>query len=879
MVQRTSQELNINTGGMVTAQQSGAGFAAPDPNKFATNHIEEQAPGPEDGTMSRILGHLVQAGDKLTQQAINQGREEAYLSGMAQASTAKSEADLQTNPLTRNWATAGYRDTVGRLTAADTEAQIAQDMAKMREVSPEKFGEYLSEKRKALVASWEGMSLQTREAMFAQQAMNERAWIKKHAVEHYKFGVEAETRSVKTSLDTSLASLTAAKSDAATYATATDATLTTAYQSIVANPKLPTAVKGKMVAEFATYALENDHQALYSKIHTQALPMADGKEAPMSSLLSWEDDIALSKAFRASEQRTEAFRAADWMDRGAAMRASWDNPLEPFMPLEQVRAHLAEGVQRKLVSADQYGAFMQDYYKSMQKKVTQGNSAQAWAAGDQNTLLSLGKTSDEGLNDYVATIGRKLPLPNLVDNLLNIGTQTGQDNAFKKVGELMGPAFAQIGNNDKIDPANAVAISGVLGKLEAAETAGRSGAFHQFLSAFDPEVQAKITYMREGLKKGNDATTAISAATARVLEEAQMTPAMRAELAATKSKEVLKTVDDITPTGIWGTIGLYAKSVLSPTQQGRATAAAELALRTKQGWFENDNRVAEVMATTKLEVAKSMDRITKANPHMNVGSVKSMALAEIAGRSVPTSWGPLIVPQGFSPQRYFGVAQDVGAERIGAALDEFIKPQAGGRMAFSLGVNGELMVQELNDNGKPAAPGYTLDPKQVKPMVEQQRKRIIDEFRLNHGEGVKAQLPNGSYFTYNGDNTANVDNGWMRRYRDDFTSSGAIAVSGTNVSQEQFSRGFMKDTNDAAKDAVKIMAITGTNNEPAFKLFASIANQADLKDKAYDRLVKAVRSRNLEAAQKALELTPMYRVIAGNRKQYLMTNLVAAMKE
>jgi hypothetical protein len=75
------------------------------------------------------------------------------------------------------------------------------------------------------------------------------------------------------------------------------------------------------------------------------------------------------------------------------------------------------------------------------------------------------------------------------------------------------------------------------------------------------------------------------------------------------------------------------------------------------------------------------------------------------------------------------------------------------------------------------------------------------------------------------------------------------------------------------------MGATGTRSEAAFKLFTNIAFNSDMKDKPYDRLVLAVRNKNLESAKKALELTPLYRQVPGNRKSYLMDNLINAMKE
>lgn len=863
----------------------------------------------------RILSKVLGMGDQLSQQKFQQNTEEAYLSGVAKAGTIKSEAELDSSPLMRSWQTAGYRDTMGRIAAADNESQIAIDMKSMREKSPEQFGEYLAQKRSTVMGAMQGMTLQTRQTMFAQQMLNERAAIKLHASEHYKFVVDTEAKSIKTGLETSIAALNASKSDASAYGAATDATFATAYSSIIANPKLPQEMKGKQIADLATYALESDNQALYQQIMNKKVPHVDGSSAPMSHLLSWEDNIALSKANLTSLKRTEAFRAQSYMDRSGLMEADWANPNSPLMPIEQVRAHIAEGIQGNYVNADQTKSIMEKWAMASTKKVVQADLASAYLAGDHNQFLKLGKTSQEGLDAYVNVVGRKSDLPTMVDNLLNIGKTTGQDNAFRKVGELMGPAFAQIGNNDKIDPANAVSIAGVLQKLDKAEKDGHDGAFNQFLGAFAPDVQAKVTYMRAELRKGSDPTAAIASATARVLEDAKMTPAMRTELAGTNAKEVIAAVNDLTPRGIWGTGMLYAKSFLSPTKQGRDAAGATIAATAYQGWFENDSRVNEVMAGARLAVSESMSKVLAANPHMAINDVRGMALADVSGRTVGTDWGPLVVPAGFTPQRFFGVGTDVGTERIGAALKEYIKPASpDNRIAFSLGVSGQLMYQELNKFGRPAAPAHILDPQAVKPMVEAQRQRQADDFAANHGEGVTKTV-NGVSVTYNGDNTANVENSWMRRLRGDLVDhegvkdtaypdlSGkvvdgkpvhtvGVGVSSHNpaypkpdaqgkVTPAQIGESFKLASNEAAQVAQRVMMKTGTISEGAFKLYGSLAYQSGpsfTKLPAYTTMLDAIGRKDEAGAMAALIASPAYKMSQPARQQYYTSQLKAAMK-
>lgn len=873
MVLRGEQQVNFNVGGDVAVQQSNTGNAALDPNQFRTSTIAQQAPGAEEGTMNRILERLVGAGDKLGGQMVQQSQHEAYLSGMAQAGTISNEAELQANPITKDWATAGYRDTMGKIVAADTEAQIAADMPKLREMDPAKFAEYLAEKRKVMVDSWTGMSATAREAMFSQQALNERAWLKKQQVEHYKFVVDTKQQALTAVMNTHNMQLDAAKSDVNTYAAVTDATYGALFSNVVMDDTLPAKIKGKMISDYATWALEHDHQDIYKMIQSRTMPMLDGTEAPMSSLMSWDDSVALSKAYRESQKRTETFRNGDYHNRKAAMEADWANPDTPLMPESEVEKLADEGKQRAAMSGDEYESFKKAYYNASVKKVVQTDLANMYQNGDIAGITRHGKSSDEALDAYVTMVGRKLPMPELVDKLLDIGKRTGQVNAFRKVGQVMGPAFQQLGNNEKVDPNNAVATTGVLQKLDKAESEGQTGAFQQFLSAFEPEVQAKISYIRENMRKTGDAGVAISRATQQVLEESKMPPAMRAAVAASKASAIDKAMNELEPTRAFGPSRAW---LTVQSMFGSADAQNELALSPERAWFGDKVRADEVLAETKVQYGLKMHDIARNNPSLDIESVKSMALANLAGRTVPTKWGNAILPDGMTPQSFFGVGKDVSAATVGKALDEYLKPaKEGGRMVFRTGVQGELTAVEL-DSKNNVVQTMTVDKRMVPGLVEQQDKRNAEEFKANYGKGVSTSV-NGTQLQYNGDNTVGVDNAWMRRFRDDLLSTGTIKAS--NLPPAVLQAAFMKDSDNSARFASQAMQATGAKSEAAFKLFAYVATTEDLKDKQYSRLVLAVKNRNVEQAKQALERTPLYRNVEQARKQYLMNNLLATFKE
>lgn len=906
MVQRNSQEAQLGSAGSTRLQQSGMGFAQPDADAFAETRSITNALNVAGGSTERILSNILGVAGKLGEQAVAQSREEAYLAGSAAVGVKDSEEQLQGSVFTRNWAKAGFRDTTGRLAAADAQAKIAADMPKMREKSPEEFAQYLAEQRTPLLASYEGMTLDTRKTMFAQQMMNDRAAIQKHGSEHAKFVIDTEQRSLQAASYVTFNALDTAKSDAETYKAATQAAFMTGYSAIVQNPKLPPENKSKLLSEFAEAALSRDHQALFLMMQNDKITLPDGTKGPMMSAVSFDDQIKTSNLYRESLKRTEAFRATKYMDDQAAMRADWANPATPLMPLDKVRSFLADGTQRNFVNADQYQSIMKEYYTAQEKKAASADLATAYAAGDIGKMLKLDKTPTEGLDAFIKQSGRTMTVPELTSKLMTIGLITGQENAFKKVGEILAPAVVSLGLRENIDPNQAASIAGVLQQVESAKSHGLEGAESQFLSAFSPEAQAKISYMRDSLKTGMDPVSATAMAAKRVADEAAMTPAMRAELSASKAKELNAAVAEITPRGLWSSAVLYTESLVS------ADAAAEVKLRPFSAWFENPTRVSEVMATGRLELSKKMDSVSRNNPGMSSEAVKSMALADISNRTVATDWGPLVVPDGFTPQRYFGVDTQVPNDRIASAMQEYIKPQEGNRMAFSVGLSGELVAKELNDKGQLVG-SKTFDPKVIKPLVDQQQAKYNQRFNINQGAGMTKRAGDLSV-TFNGANSANVEPAWMRQYREDLVdhegvrdvpyadASGKIVdgkpvqtvgvgvsshskyypkIEGGKLTPEQINQSFIAASNGAAQVGQRAMLATGTVSESSFRLFSSLAYQSGesfAKLPVYNTMLKAIGSNNYEAAHAALVQSPAYRMSHEARRKYYEDQLKAAMK-
>lgn len=847
MVTRNSEQFNAPAAPGAKVRGASVGNAQVRADKFRENR-EAEGIEQADMTSLRLLSRVVEQGSQLASQAIQRSATEAYLNGAAQAGTVKSEAELEADPFTRAWAGQGYRDTMGRVTQAEVEARILTDMPKMREASPEKYNEYLAERRAELLPALEGMSLTQRASATQNILMNERANIKKHAAEHSKFIVETEDRSVKAIVGVNVRALNEAKSDSATYRAQTEATMTALYGNVVMNEKLPLKVKERIVGEALQFALQSDHLQLYDLFQNEKVTLPDGSTGPLASMLTWDDQVSISKAYRESLNRTEAVRAQNYTLEQARMEADWDDVNTPPMQEQAMLDFSQQGIERGFMKSGEQKSFQESYYKAMAKKVGATDLATAWEAGDTGKLISLNKTDEEGQAAWMATVGRRLNPAELTTQLIGIGVYKGRPAALRQLGEVLRPAIAQIGLTDDMDPGSAQALSATMLTLDKAERDNRPGLFSSIMQTYPPELQAKMSYIREGLRVGLSPTAAIAQAQSQIAAESKMTPQERAAMGAAHAKDNADIVNSLEPRSFADTLWLKAKSFVS------ADAANELAATPRSHWFENEERVAEAGAAAKFAMLEELRSISTSNPFMGAEARKTAALSRLGARTVETEHGPFILPRGTTVQQYFGVPASTGKERVGAALNEFVKPAEGNRLVFRVNEGGALMFKELSKGGQPVRDGI-LDPRMVAPMVQQQQEREVQQYKAESGPGITY---NG--FQFNGDNTVGMGNRAMLEMRKFALDSPHYAFQFKDAAAGNHTVKFV--TNQAAKVAKDLVRQTRKPTQPALNLFAEMAIVTDMKvkdRKDYRPLLVALAGSDEAAAQAAMRGTTLYK--------------------
>ena len=745
-VQRQSEAVEFGKVSGPQIQGAQVGTARADVGKFYDPTGSQVSR--DSSFMDGLLKIIAPAANKLASTAMTVGQDEAYLRGSAAAGTGKAEAEVESNFMTKGWATAGYRDTTTRLKAADAEAQTALDMQRLREQSPAEFAKYLAARRDNLYSDVAGMSREGRKSMLTQQLVSERAAIKNHAVEHQKFIIDQSMKAAAVGVSGTYDALDKAKGDPENYTLAT----TNAYANLLANvwqnPSLPEDARVKATAEAMQAALSRNHQGLFLMFKNQSATMPDGSTGTMFSRLPFDEQIKLTKAFDSSMDTTKHIRAVEFDMQVGLMTAQWDDPNAPAMPESDLKAFIADGLQRDFISRSDVRGWYDKWASANAKKVDSSQTAADYQSGNVQALFNKGKNDAEGYQawEHQQTVAKR-PVEQVVGDALNIGVKTGSLSAFKGVGVLTRNAVAQLGLTKEGPDANASMLNTVLKQLDRAEQAGHAGAVSAYMSSFSDDDRAKLMYFRESLQSNGDPQTSAAIAMTAMVDNAKIDPKTRDAMAATRAKEDSEMVNSVAPRDLFGTMSSVVTSWFSEAGSNRR------AIGTGRMWFEDEERVNKVLAGTKLALGEELTYISRAHPNASAAGREKLALAAVASRTVMTDSGPLVIPRllkGTSLQSYFGVPISTMPDTIGQAISEKFKPLTpDNRTAFRATTGGELRFEEFNSAGALVRSG-TFDPKSVREVVADKERVRAAKFNATDGMGLSKQGPDGYTVTYNG---------------------------------------------------------------------------------------------------------------------------------
>lgn len=891
-IERTAQNVDFGSAPQAGAVPMNVGNAPVDINKFTD---ASRANAPVNGLLDNLLGAVLPAVQKLGTQELQTGREEAYLRGQAAAGAGLAQDQVDSNILTRDWATAGYRDTRGRLAQADAEAQTGVDMQKLREQSPEDFQKYLADRRQKLMPSLEGMSLDARKNFLTQQLTSDRAAIAKHAGEHQKFIIDQLGTAIQTDMSVRIDGMTNAKTDPAAYLTQADNAYAGVYGNIWNNPNLPKANKLQLTEQAATLALASNHQVLYEKMRDTKVP---GTDHSMLDELPFDSQVKLAKGYQQSLTDTAAMRLGNFAQQWGLMTADFGNPLKPPLSYTDFSAMRDQAVQNGFLKTPEAIASAEKAWADgNEKKLATGQLAANFATGNIQGIFGAGKTSSDAYTAWIQTQARNgVSVADTAGQLLQIGVNTGQQEAFKGVGELTRSSVAMIGNGQTIDPSQLQMLNTVLGTLDKAQESGNANAMSSFLSSYGDADRAKIMLYRENLARtGNPVISASNAADA-IAKSSSLTETERNVQAQSQAQENQKILDAMEPKGLWGMV----KDAVIP-DAFRPAGGANVSKVSSQGhWFESEERVQQAMAPSKVAMQEELNYIGRAHPELSGDARARMAYAAVADRTIVLDGGPLVtphLPSGTSIQQFFGVAQNIRTDVIGSAIDDLHPAGKGNRTVYKIDGQARLQWQELNSSGA-FVRGGTVDPKSVAGAVQDKQDALTDKFQATDGRGITVKGVSGMSVNFNGNNTAGAHNEDMLDFRKNLVkfedvrdtpykdsvgvSTVGVGVSEKNphfpkpeadgkVKQEAINQSFMRASNDAAVAARGGQARLGLPSSDAFKLLAEMSYQGGgsfYNTPANKPYVQALKEHNLDAAITALKDTSQYKVSGDDRRKH-----------
>lgn len=937
MVDRASTPVDYGVGRGPAVQGTNIGNAQNDPGKFG---VAQQGVEVNSGASENLLNAIVGAAGKLTMKQLEMSQQEAYLSGSAAAGRGEEEANLQSNIFTKDWSTAGWRDTTGRLAQADAEAQTAADMNKLREQSPEEFQAYLAQRRSKLMPLTEGMSLEARKGMLAQQLTSERAAIKNHGVEHMKWIIDQQSKAVRSTVSTSFTGLDRSKTNGPAYADGTNAAFGTVYSNVWLNPNLPQDVKLKLAGEAMSGALARDHQQLFEKFRDTPVQLADGSNGTMFDQLPFDEQTKLAGEYRTSRERTVTARSNAWETQSGLMQAQWDDDAVPMQPFSELQAFLDQGEQAGLLKAGKRESMSEAWAKANRKKAASAGLANDYSTGNVQGIF--GKDKDEG--EAWAAWSRQqslagTPLPQVVASALAIGQSHGFQTAFKGVGELTKAAVQQLGRNEDGNPTNALMLKTVMQTIHQAEANGRNGAMSSYLSGFDDEAKGKIVGFDERVRMGIDPVSAAREVHQIALQTSGLDSTTRNALAATNAKGDVEIMAGIEAKQVLGTLGSDIASWFS------GDAAARKALSTGRAWFENEERVGNVLAQSRAALLQELQYTSRTHPYASPAERKSMALSAVAARAIPTDSGPLILPKlpaGITVQSFFGVPNSTMPTTIGKAISQqFPLRDKSNRMAYNA-FDGQITITEYNKDSVPVW-SQTVDPKSISGAIADVERKRNDQFNATSGAGVTIKAGDGQV-TFNGSTTTNIDPTTMLNFRKTLVRDEGIrmspyadlsdkinpktgkpiqtvgvGVADTNtyfpkvgpdgkISQKDLNESFMKATDEAARAASSVLK--DTKNKKLDMIMLTLAYQSGTnfmggipKQKAttmgtaampgerprdaqgvpvysgiYGDFINSAIRGDKQAAIVALKASPAYRASGETRRQHYLDMLNNAMR-
>lgn len=779
--------------------------------------------------------------------------EDRYLEGAAKVGQIESEEEIAGNPLSRDWEVAGYRDTANRLQMAEAESQIAVDMEKLKQESPEKMNEYLASMRAKLTPNLQSGSREQRAANFAKLMTTQAAAQKKHAAEHQGWIQEVTAKTIRTSWNTVTAGLEGLRTKAAfdptyqeAYSTAVADAGVRVNADIWANPALSAGNKAALTQEVLENILSTDGGDIYQFVKTTKMLNPEiGQEDFIIDRLPGEVQNKLSSKHVEYLEKNKGRILGEYSARLSMVKAQLDSEAGLDMDLPSFERMLSEGLVNKALNFDSATSLRTQYFKSKSDARDVYSIVAMARSGNHIGLRDAGHSGSDvvkALSKVHAKEGAKIATR--VGDLIQLG-ERGVKEAFTDLGAITGPLYSQLLNPNV--PENAETAQ-IFNAVDVALTKAGPVSEMQFFSEM-PKEQAEFFRRVRAVMKARGAST--SEAAALVAEEqvlqAKLGPAAIAARAQAFAADDKKELDSYTSQGIIK--GLMSRWM--PSWAGGVAQFGQLAPE-EDVWEENRSVIAQQEQTLRAALQLEMADVRLSDNLNDSNTVMVKAAANLAQRSIRTGYNTVIMPDKQTPDQYFGKNTD--KDTLGKAVQNIIgKPKFGGRFTIKAMAEGLVVSEESGKDNEPVKTKNTfvITRDQVRSEVDRMTASKVQRERLLVGEGRTVQIGDTPALQYNGENNASVRQDWMFQFRETLVSTegvrnttykdtGGVDTFGVGIAnkqywakpaadgkytKEQISESFRAASNDAAKSGRFVQDITGLQSQSAFLLFAEMSYQ------------------------------------------------------
>lgn len=895
-----------------TEQVAAPQVAGPGPNGNAPQHFGDSQ------WMSRMVGQLAGQAEGSLLQAADVARQNLYLKGQADVGMIQSEAEIQGNPLTKDWEVAGYRDTMGKLALADQQAQFMVDLPELRQRGPDEVQQYLDQRRQKFAPTLAGMSLQARASTAGQMLLQDKAAISTYTGEHTKFIIDQKSQAVQTAWGTSIASMKPAISQVALTGQGQEelnaqvqSTVGTLVGGVWMDHSLPIEVKRNLTSQAAQQALAEDNIPLFDYLNNHQIPDGTGGTSTLTSRLTGDQQMQVANAHREAYARTSSQRSLFRSAQMADVESQITNNAYTGT-YAQLNAFLSQGVINGEWSGEKRESVLQSYNNSQYKFGAQAGLYQAAVKGDYSAILNTpGGSLDKAMEATDAVMAHnKVDPTTRLNTFLTIGSN-GISQGYKKAGEQLGVTINQIANSTdgRVLPQHVQVFAAINSAVRAAEDKGDNTVRANLLSGMDEGTRVFASQIFSGTDAGKTLDESLQAARTSAAEDAKLSPSMRSARATKNVTAVNTAIDNIDSRGLFSSGWLHIKAAF-----GSTTAEQTLKLEPtnrmsdRDGFFSTSPTVQFYADASREAMRAEASQVMNERPGATPDQVIQVARANVAARTIDVEGqGPLIMPKNVNLQTTFGVAPNNQAA-IGSAIGSMLKstdPTARWQVSFA---NGQLYAQQVNTDDGRIGNGIFITGDQIKSTIATQMHAQTEAAKVIFGEG-KIVNSHGTNVQYSGNNVAGAPHDWMLGFRDNliqhegirntaYTDTVGVTTNGVGIAKQnphyptpdvsgkitdkQASDSFNAASDDAAKAGLRVATTIGKYNQPTFLLMSELAYQSGGAFMGQDNSVgtqyrafgQALAQGNAEAAQTAFKDTAAYRVSGEARRQHYL-NLVA----